>query len=93
MNSEKADILSFADEWAEKLPALSDSFERQRRLTPEVSRAFADAGVFHMLVPTQYGGLEVHPKTFTKVLRRLSEGDGSAGWNAMIGSTTGVLSA
>lgn len=93
MNSEKADILSFADEWAEKLPALSDSFERQRRLTPDVSRAFADAGVFHMLVPTQYGGLEVHPKTFTKVLRRLSEGDGSAGWNAMIGSTTGVLSA
>jgi len=66
MNSEKADILSFADEWAEKLPALSDSFERQRRLTPEVSRAFADAGVFHMLVPTQYGGLEVHPKHLPK---------------------------
>ena len=93
MNSTSAELLSFVNEWSDKLPALSDTFETQRRLTSDVAKAFADGGVFHMLVPSEYGGLEVHPKVFTQVLRRLSEGDGSAGWNAMIGSTTGVLSA
>ncbi|MDG1204291.1 MAG: acyl-CoA dehydrogenase family protein [Pseudomonadales bacterium] len=93
MNSTSAELLSFANEWSGKLPALSDTFETQRRLSPDVAKAFAEGGVFHMLVPSEYGGLEVHPKVFTQVLRCLSEGDGSAGWNAMIGSTTGVLSA
>ncbi len=46
-----------------------------------------------MLVPEQYGGLEVHPNIFLDVLRRVATGDGSAGWNVMIGATTGLLAA
>ena len=46
-----------------------------------------------MLVPREYGGLEVHPKTLIEVIKLIASGDGSAGWNVMIGATTGLLSA
>ena len=86
-------ILAFASQWSEKLPEYSARFEKERRLSAEISTAFAEAGVYHMLVPEEYGGLELHPRDFVQVLKLLSTGDGSAGWNAMIGGTTGVLSA
>ena len=86
-------LLAFANEWSKKLPALAPQFEEQNRLPADIAKKFGEAGVFHMLVPTEYGGLEVHPSEFVEVLRTLAKGDGSAGWNAMIGSTTGLLSA
>ena len=86
-------ILEFASEWSEKLPSYAEEFEQQRYLSPEIAHLFADAGVFHMLVAKEYGGLELHPRQFVQTLKLLSQGDGSAGWNAMIGATTGVLSA
>ncbi|HIG40830.1 MAG: acyl-CoA dehydrogenase family protein [bacterium] len=86
-------ILDFARQWSQKLPEYSAQFEQERRLSAEISNEFANAGVYHMLVPEEYGGLELHPRDFVQVLKLLSTGDGSAGWNAMIGGTTGVLSA
>ena len=74
-------------------PKLAGQFERNERLSKDLTLQFAEAGVFHMLVPKEYGGLEVHPREFVQVLKNLSIGDGSAGLYAMIGSTTGVLSA
>jgi alkylation response protein AidB-like acyl-CoA dehydrogenase len=86
-------LLAFASEWSKKLPGYSAQFEKERRLSTEICAHFAQAGVFNMLVPEEYGGLEMHPRDFVQVLKLLSMGDGSAGWNAMIGGTTGVLSA
>jgi alkylation response protein AidB-like acyl-CoA dehydrogenase len=79
--------------WAAKLPQYSARFERERRLSADVARQFSELGFFHMLVPEEYGGGEVHPNVFIDVLRTLATGDGSAGWNVMIGATTGLLSA
>ncbi len=87
------EILEAARDWSARLPAYSAEFESQRRLSSEVSHEFAKAGFFHMLVPKEYGGFEVHPKTFIEVLKQIAIGDGSAGWNVMIGATTGLLSA
>lgn len=86
-------LLAFANEWSKKLPNLAPQFEEQNRMPADVAKNFGEGGVFHMLVPKEYGGLEVHPSEFVEVLKVLSIGDGSAGWNAMIGSTTGLLSA
>lgn len=86
-------VITAAQDWATRLPARAAEFERERRLPADIADGFGKAGFFHMLVPAQYGGLEVHPRTFVQVLKTLARGDASASWNAMIGSTTGLLSA
>ena len=46
-----------------------------------------------MFVPRAFGGGEVDVTTGLRVLEELGKADGSTGWIAMIGSTTGVVSA
>jgi len=86
-------LIEQALEWSLRLPDHSVEFEQQRRLTSDIAEQFASAGFFHMLVPEEFGGFEVHPKTFVQVLKLIASGDGSAGWNVMIGATTGLLAA
>tara|TARA_R110002073_G_scaffold9980_9_gene49389 strand:+ start:8299 stop:9441 length:1143 start_codon:yes stop_codon:yes gene_type:complete len=86
-------LLEFATRCVDELPARSAEIEGARRLPSDLADEMRRAGVFRMLVPQVYGGLEVHPRQFIEVLKLISIGDGSAGWNAMIGSTTGILSA
>jgi alkylation response protein AidB-like acyl-CoA dehydrogenase len=65
--------------------------ERERRLPDELVRALSDAGVFRLLVPEALGGLEAHPRVLVETVEELARGDGSAGWCAAIGSTSGVM--
>ena len=51
------------------------------------------AGVFDMFVPRVFGGGEMDVATGVRVLEELSKADGSTGWIAMIGATTGVIRA
>ncbi|KAK0339613.1 hypothetical protein LTR94_033824, partial [Friedmanniomyces endolithicus] len=48
-------------------------------------------GVYRALVSTRYGGLEVSPATFLKLIERLSEADGSIGWVASFGVSSMYL--
>ncbi|MCB1647790.1 MAG: acyl-CoA dehydrogenase family protein, partial [Pseudomonadales bacterium] len=89
----EATLLERAATWAPQLAARSDEFEKARRLPADIADGFRDSGFFHMLVPKEFGGYEVHPSVFSRVLTTLSAGDGSAGWNVMIGATTGLLAA
>jgi len=86
-------IVDRAKHWSGRLPQWSEQFEVERKLSEGIAAEFARAGFFRMLVPKVYGGLQVHPLEFIEVLKLLAIGDGSASWNAMIGSTTGLLSA
>ncbi|MEX2238530.1 MAG: acyl-CoA dehydrogenase family protein [Dehalococcoidia bacterium] len=69
----------------------ADAAERARRQPPEVIEALTNAGIFRLLVPRALGGLESDPVTMVRVFEELSIADGSAGWIAMIGGTTGVV--
>lgn len=71
----------------------ADAAERSRRVSAPVVEALNSAGVFHMFVPRVFGGGEVDVATGLRVLEELGQADGSAGWIAMIGATTGVVSA
>ena len=93
MQATSTNLAQLAGEWAVNLPQYSDQIERERCLPASIARQFADQGLFHLLVPVEYGGLEVHPSEFVQILKALSMGDGSAGWHLMIGATTGLLSA
>src|SRR5207237_1735697 len=55
--------------------------------------ALTDAGVFRMCVPRSCAGGEADPATMIRVLETIAEADGSAGWSAMIGATSGVAAA
>lgn len=81
---------------ADLLPAVraaAERAERERRLPPELARAMARAGVFRLGVPRAYGGREAPVSTLLAVLEAIAHADGAAGWCAMIGLTSAVVSA
>ena len=73
--------------------AQADRIELERRLPIELVRALARAGVFRLCVPRVLGGEEAEPDVLVGALEDLARADGSTGWCAMIGATSGVTSA
>lgn len=71
---------------------LSARIEAERRLPPEAVGALVEAGVFKLLVPASLGGAEASLGTFLAVLEAIGHADGSAGWCAMIGASSGLMS-
>ena len=52
-------------------------------LSAPLVEAFADAGLFHLMVPASLGGLEADTDTILEVLAEASFADGSVGWSLM----------
>jgi len=70
----------------------AEDMEAQRHLSEPVVAALRQAGVFRMATPRAYGGPEHEPTTQVRVVEELSAADGSVGWCAMIGVTSGFMS-
>src|SRR5204863_5537709 len=88
-----ASPLAAAIALAPEIAAAADRIEADRRVPAVLVQALAAGGVFHMCVPGSLGGGEVDPATMVRVLETIAHADGSAGWSAMIGATSGVASA
>jgi alkylation response protein AidB-like acyl-CoA dehydrogenase len=58
--------------------------EKNRRLHDEVIEGLADAGVFKLRRPKQYGGYEVDTRTLVDVASELGRGCGSTSWVATV---------
>ncbi len=67
--------------------------EEARRLPADLARKMAEAGVFRMVTPRRFGGLEVSPRQIVEVTETLAAANASAGWCAMIGATTALNAA
>lgn len=93
MPADDQPLIAAARRLAPALAARADETEHNRRIPLDLVGAMTEDGVFRMLVPRALGGGEVEPIVFLRVLETLGEADGSAGWCAMIGSTSGLLSA
>ncbi len=78
---------------APDIRAQAERIEHDRRLPPALVRTLARAGVFRLCVPGALGGDEAEPATLLVVLEELARADGSTGWCAMIGATSGLVSA
>jgi alkylation response protein AidB-like acyl-CoA dehydrogenase len=76
-----------------RIRAAADEIEAGRRVPLPLVHALADAGVFRLCVPRALGGLEAHPSELVDVIETIATADGSTGWCAMIGATSGVVSA
>jgi alkylation response protein AidB-like acyl-CoA dehydrogenase len=75
-----------------RVRAAADATEAARRVPLELVHALADAGVFRLCVPRSVGGEEAHPMVLLETVEAIAAADASAGWVAMIGATTGLVS-
>lgn len=58
--------------------------EADRRLTGVAYAAMLDAGLFGMLAPRAYGGLEIHPLQAMEVWEQIARIDTAAAWNLVM---------
>ena len=86
------DLVQVARALAPIIRGGAEEADRERRLPTRVARAMAEAGLYRMSVAREYGGLEADPVTTIKVIEAISEADGAAGWNLMIGTETSGIS-
>jgi indole-3-acetate monooxygenase len=93
------DTLAPADPFAAIQPLLPElaaraaEMDEARRLPADLAQKLAAAGVFRMVTPRRYGGLESTPRDIVEVTEALATANASAGWCAMIGATTALNAA
>ncbi len=76
---------------APQLSARVAEMDAAARLPADLAKEMAAAGVMRMLVPARFDGPEAHPTEMIEALGVLAAANASAGWCAMISSTTSVL--
>jgi len=76
-----------------ELAQRAQEMEDVRRLPADLARKMAEAGLFRMITPSAYGGLECTPREIVEVVEVVAEANASAGWCAMIAATTAMNAA
>lgn len=82
---------SAAQDLAPVIESCRDEMDTARQLPARLVDAMRAAGVFRLFVPARFGGDEVDPITFIKVIEQIAALDGSAGWVASVCSVGGLL--
>jgi alkylation response protein AidB-like acyl-CoA dehydrogenase len=90
---EGAELVARAGRIGESLRGANARIEAARTLPADVVDSLARAGLLRLCVPRSLGGPELHPAQLLRAIEALSAGDASAGWCAMIASTSSVLAA
>lgn len=88
-----ASILEAAKSLDPELRARAEEMEECRRLPADLAQKMAGAGIFRMILPSYLGGLELSPLELVETVEVLSRANASAGWCAMIASTTALNAA
>lgn len=68
-------------------------FSAQTHISADVVDLMKQAGVFRAMVAKRFGGDEMHPSDFLRLIETISEADGSTGWVASFGFSAVYLSA
>ena len=76
-----------------ELFARAQEMEDARRLPADLAKKLAEAGLFRMVTPAAYGGLECSPRQIVDAVEAIAEANASAGWCVMIGATTAMNAA
>jgi indole-3-acetate monooxygenase len=73
------------------IEAHRDEGDGLHHLPDAIARAFVEANVYRLLLPSEFGGENIDPLTYYDLVEEVSSYDGSAGWNYSIGSSTPVI--
>lgn len=87
------DVVAVAQGLTNEIRQRAPEIESGRRMPVDISAKMAEAGLFRMLVPAEYGGLETSPVDVARAIETLAQADASAGWCLMISATTASLAA
>jgi indole-3-acetate monooxygenase len=74
------DLVERAKALAPLIAGEADEIERTRRLTPAVTSALIDNGLYRALLPQSFGGSEVPLETFMQMQEEIAKADASAAW-------------
>jgi Acyl-CoA dehydrogenase, N-terminal domain len=74
------------------IPEEAAAAEADRQLSGAVYQAMYDAGLFAMLAPKAYGGLELHPTECIRVWEALARMDAAAAWNLVMNQAIAAYS-
>ena len=83
-----ADPLAAARTLAAEVRSAADETEAQRHIPKALVERLRDAGLFHMTLPRDVGGLECDPVTASRVVEEIAAADGSTGWVIMLANQT-----
>ncbi len=72
---------------------LSGEFETQGYISSDIVEGFKKYGIYRAMVPKRFGGLEQSPAEFCRLIEKISEADGSAGWVASFGMSPAYFGA
>lgn len=80
----REELIARAQAMLPMLRERANSVEENRKVSKETIQAFVDAGFFKIVQPKRWGGWEMNPEVFMRVLMELGRGCCSSAWNMMI---------
>ncbi|MCD2172190.1 acyl-CoA dehydrogenase family protein [Rhizobium sp. C4] len=76
-----------------EIRARSEEFQALRHIPKDIVRQFQTIGVYRAFVPKRFGGDELAPQDFCRLIEEISTADASAGWVASFGVSATYLAA
>ena len=73
--------------------ARREEFSANQQVSADIVEAMKAAGIYRAMVAKRFGGDEMAPADFLRLIETISEADGSAGWVASFGFSAVYLSA
>ncbi|MDR8373559.1 acyl-CoA dehydrogenase family protein [Pseudomonas lactis] len=89
----RPNLLASAEHLGRRCASRLPEIEANRFLPQDLAEDLASAGLYRMLTPREYGGLEVSVETFVEVIERLATFEASAAWCTFINCTACILAA
>src|SRR5271154_4885597 len=87
------DYLGRVQALAPLIDSAIEEIERQRRLPPDLLAAMVEADLFRMLLPRPFGGAELDPPSFVRVVEAVARIDGSTAWVLCQTAVTAMVAA
>lgn len=79
-NGAAAEYLDRVRSLAPIIADTADRAERERRLPPELVAELHGAGLFRLLLPRTFGGAEIDPPAFSRIIEAVAQLDASTAW-------------
>lgn len=76
-----------------EISARSEEFQALRHIPRDIVAKFQAIGVYRAFVPKRFGGDELAPQDFCRLIEEISTADASAGWVASFGVSATYLAA